>query len=371
MFTQDHLQELLDFSVGNSAVISIYLDTDCAQKPAEMTKLQVRGLLKELNGSNKDDAGVIERYLDHSFDWTKPGLALFSCASHDFFKAYPVAVSFRNRLRIGRKPYVKPLAHLLDNYAYYGVILIDRVGSRFFEYNQGELVETEGFMGEDVRKVKKGAGSSAVGMRGGPRGVQGGNRHEEEVVQRNMRDAADAAGQFFSRKPIRRLFLGGTTENVAQFRDLLSKQLQSCIAGNFAIDMTAGEHEVRENAINLLRAANQDRENRLVNMLITGHAKGNNATIGLDDTLQAISEKRVQTLIISDGLRTPGYIQEESGFVVANLARSPLSDRELIEVDDVIDSAVALTMSQGGNVEVIADNPELEGVGRIGAILHY
>ena len=371
MFTQDHLQELLAFTANGSSVVSMYLDTDCALQPAETTKLQVKGMLKELNGSNEIDAEVIERYLDHSYDWTKPGLALFSCASSDFFKVYPVAISFRNRLRVGRKPYVKPLAHLLDNYAYYGVIVVDRVGARFFEYNLGELQVTEGVLGEDVRKLKKGSGSSAVGTRGGARGGQGGNRHEEEVVQRNMREAANAASHFFEHKPIRRLFLGGTAENVAQFRELLSKQLQSCIAGTFAIDMTAGEHEVRMQAVDLLRNANLEREGRLVQTMITTQAKGGNATIGLDDTLQAISDKRVQTLIISDGLRIAGYVQEEAGFVVANLARSPLSDRELLEVSDVVDSAVAYTLAQGGHVEVIADNPDLEAVGRMGAVLRY
>ncbi len=121
----------------------------------------------------------------------------------------------------------------------------------------------------------------------------------------------------------------------------------------------------------LLHDANSERENRLVQTMITTQAKGGNATIGLDDTLQAISDKRVQTLIISDGLRIPGYVQEEAGFVVANLARSPLSDRELLEVADVVDSAVAYTLAQGGYVEVIADNPDLEAVGRIGAVLRY
>ena len=109
----------------------------------------------------------------------------------------------------------------------------------------------------------------------------------------------------------------------------------------------------------------------MVQSLITTSAKGGSATLGLDDTLQAISDKRVQTLIISDGLRAPGYVQDEAGFVVANLARSPLSDRELLEVPDVIDSAVAYTMIQGGHVEVVADDPDLEAAGRIGALLRY
>lgn len=372
MFTQDHLQELLSFEANSAGVVSVYLDTDCSQQPADTIKLQVRGMLRSLDAEHNKDAEVIERYLDHSYDWTKPGLALFSSAEKEFFQAHPVAVAFRNRLRVGPKAYVKPLAHLLDHYASYGVILIDRVGARFFEYHLGELQAKEGTMGEDVRKVKKGSSSSTMGVRGGgSRGVDGGSRHEEEVVQRNMRDAADAAATFFAKRPIRRLFVGGTAENVAQFRELLPKSLQSRIAGTFAIDMNAPEHEVRDLALDLLTEANEERENRLVQQMITTHAKGGSAAVGLDDTLQAVSDKRVQTLIISDGFNAPGYVHDETGFVVANLARSPFTDGDLREVADVVNEAVALTMAQGGHVEIISDNPDLEGAGRIGAVLRY
>lgn len=371
MFTQDQLQDLLKFNANGAGIVSIYLDTDCSQQTAETIKLQVRGMLRELNGVYGEDAEIIERYLDLSYDWSKPGLALFSSADNEYFRAFPVGLSFRNRVRVGPKPYVKPLAHLLDYYAHYGVILIDRVGARFFEYHLGELQVSEGVMGEDVRHLKKGSGSSAVGTRGGARGAQGGSRHEEEVVQRNLRDAASAASRFFASKPIRRLFIGGTAENVAQFRELLTKQLQSCIAGTFAMDMTAGEHEVRNQTLAMLGEYNVERERKLVETMIAAQAMGANAVVGLDDTLQAIADKRVETLIISDGLRAPGYVKDESGFVVANIARSPLSDQELQEVPDVIDSAVAYALAQGGHVEVISENPDLEAVGRIGAILRY
>lgn len=371
MFTQDQLQELLKFNANGSNVVSVYLNTDCAEQPAETIKMQAKGLLKELEGPHAADGEAIEQFLNHSYDWDSPGLALFSSSQNDFFRAYPAAVSFRNRVRVGPRPYVKPLAHLLDHYAHYGVILIDRVGARFFEYHLGELQSSKGVMGEEVRKLKKGGGSSTVGMRGGARGGQGGSRHEEEVAQRNMRDAADEAGRFFSKKPIRRLFIGGTAENTAQFRELLSKQLQSCIAGTFPMDMNAGEHEVSKATLAMLQDYNTERERQLVQSMITAQAKGANGTVGLDDTLQAVSDKRVQTLIVSDGLRVPGYVQDEAAFVVANLARSPLSEAELQGVPDVIDSAVAYTIAQGGHVEVISEDPELEAAGRIGAILRY
>ena len=367
MLTQEQLQELLSYEANGKQVLSLYLDADISQQPMDAIKLHVKGMAKATNGSYRDDVAALENYLNRSFDWSKPGLAAFSADGGEFFRAFPVNVAFRNRLRVGHKPYVKPLAHLLDYYAHYGVVLVDRVGARFMAYHLGDLQETEGYMGEDIHKLKTGKGSTAVGTRGG----QGGSRHEDEAVQRNLREAAVAANAFFNRKPIRRLFLGGTTETVASFRDLLPKQLQSCVAGTFATNMDAGEADVRKLTLALLRQANDERETKLVQQMITTEAKGGAATIGLDDTLQAISDKKVQTLIISDGFRTPGYIHDESGFVVANLARSPLTEEELTAVADVIDSAVVQTMMQGGHVEVISQNPQLENGGHIGAILRY
>jgi peptide subunit release factor 1 (eRF1) len=368
VFNQENLEELLSYQSNGSDVVSVYLDTDSGRQTAEAIKLQAKGLLKELPNGSEKEASVIERYLELSYDWSRPGLAIFSSDSGKFFRAYPSPVAFRNRVRLGTKPYIKPLTHLLDHYAHYGVVLVDRVGGRFYEYHLGELQATDGFMGEDVRKLKRGAGSSAVGMRGGG---PGGSRHEEEVAQRNLRDCAEAASAFFARRAIRRLFIGGTNETVAQFREMLPKQLLSCLAGTFAIEMTANEHEVRQRTLDLLREVNSEREQKLVERMITLAAKGGNAVTGLDDTLEAVSHKRVDTLILSDGFRAPGYVHGESGIVIANLARSPLSDEELTEAADVIDEAVAQTMANGGYVEVISECPPLEEAGRIGAILRY
>ena len=366
MFTQEDMQQLLSYT-GPSAVVSLYLDTDGGKQPIDTIKQQARGLLREVDNGLKADADYIEQYLLHQYDWAQPGLVVFCSNGGDFFETYPTAVSFRNRIRTGTKPYVKPLAHLLDYYANFGVALVDQVGARFFHFHLGELQRQEGFMGEEVRKSKRGGGSAATGMRGG----DSGGRHNAEWVQHNLRAAADTATSFFSGKSIRRLFLGGTAETVSQFRELLPKQWQSRVAGTFPMDMTAPDSDVRERALTLLQQANEQREKKLVKTMLGAKASGHNGVVGLDDTLQAISEKRVQTLIVSDGFRTPGYVHSDSGFVVANLTKSPLSEAELTAVSDVVDSAVAQTMAQGGHVEVISDNPDLARIGHIGAILRY
>lgn len=372
MITQEQLQELIAFDGGESQVVSLYLNTDTGENTPETIKLQARSMLKEA-GDFPKDFEKIENYLDFSFDWTKPGLAVFSCAAHDFFRSYPTAVSYRSRVRTSPRPHVKPLAHLLEYYANYGVIVVDKVGARFFEYHLAELQDIGGTMGEEIRKSKQGSGSGRAGGSTSATGSRGGqNRSEEEAVQRNWRDTADAAARFFAGKNPRRLFLGGTAENVAQFRDHLSKQMQSRVAGTFTIDMNAGEHEVRRQTIRLMQEANARREESLVQKMITSAAKGTNATIGLDNTLKAVGEGRVQTLVISDGYRTPGYIHDGSAYLtIHENADSPFGDGSWRQVNDVIEAAVHRTMEQGGQVEIVSENNQLEEAGQIGALLRY
>ena len=372
MITEQDLQELLAYDARGGHVVSLYLDVDRSQQTADMIKKQSRSMLKDITVGDRDSE-AIENFLDYAFDWGKPGLAIFSCSSDDYFRDYQVSVPFRNRARVGKKPYIKPLTHLLDYYAHYGVIAVDRVGARFFEYHVGELENMGGTMGDDVRKLKSGGGSTRGGGSSastGQRGGQGG-RNEEEVILRNMRETAVAASEFFANKPIRRLFLGGTAENVALLRDNLTKQLQSRIAGTFPIDMSAGEHEVRQRSLELLREANLNREQKLVNQMITTAAKGGQAVIGLDATLKNISEGRVQTLVISDGYHSTGFIDEQRSILSAyERVDSPFAD-DMVKMDDIVEAAVSRTMEQGGTVEVISDSDELEQVGRIGALLRY
>jgi peptide subunit release factor 1 (eRF1) len=371
MFSQEEMQELVTYEGNGEGVVSVYLDTDNTIQSIDAIKLTARTLLKEVQPQRDKEAQFIERYLDLSYDWAKPGLALFCAQEGNFFRAYQSPVAFRNRIRLGAKPYVKPLAHLLDHYAHFGVILVDRVRGRFIAYHLGEPQAAETYTGEEVRKTKDGAGSSAIGRRGGSTKSSGGGKHEDEVAARNMRECAAAASRFFAERPIRRLFLAGTSENVAQFRELLPKQLLSCLVDSFPMAIDANEPEVRQRALGLLREANAEREVKLVERMAALNAQGANAVVGLDNTLQAVSDKRVDTLIISDGFKSPGYAHDPSGYLVANLALSPLGEGELTVVPDVVDEAVAQTVAQGGHVEVIADNFTLEDAGRIGAILRY
>jgi peptide chain release factor subunit 1 len=301
MLTDRDLQELLNFS-SPGAVLSVYFNTDPAEGNAEALKLRLRSLLEEVN-LPKDKARVLE-YFEHAREWKGRSVAIFSCTARGFFRAYPLAVPLRSRVRVGDHPHVKPLADLLDAFSGYGVALVDKQGARLSLFHLGELIEQEGILGEAVRHTKRGGASSVRGQRGGAAGQ---TRYSEEVVDRNIKDAVKFAIRFFEENRVRHVLIGGTNGNVAQFRAHLPKAWQSLVVGTFPMSMTANHTEVLARAMEIGQQAERRREARLVDTAITNAAKGTGGGVRLDETLSAVHEGRVQTLIVQEGYRSAGY----------------------------------------------------------------
>lgn len=366
MLTDRDLKELLGYQ-AKSPVLSVYLDTDPGKGSADAHKLHLRSMLKEVD--LPDDVEAVLRYFEHEHDWYGKSVALFSCQPEDFFRAYPLAVTLRSRVRISDRPHVKPLADLLDSYGGYGVVLVDKQGARLFSFHLGELREQEGILGESVRRTKRGGGSQAAGRRGG---VAGQTNYAEEVAERNIRDAVEAATRFFSENNVRRILIGGTDDNVASFRSQLPKAWQSLVKGTFPISMVASHTEVLERAMEAGEEAELHREAKVVNAVITGAAKGRGGVLHLDETLKAVREGRVQTLLIRDGFRAPGYRCKSCGYLSGSqFDNCPFCGAESEHIKDAVELAVRQVMQDGGEVEVLHGDPDFNSFDGIGALLRY
>ena len=365
MIADRELQELLNFS-SPETVLSVYLNTDPVEGNAEALKLRLRSLL-EVVSLPEDKAAVLE-YFEHAREWKGRSVAIFSCTARDFFRAYPLAVPLRSRVRVGDHPHVKPLADLLDTFGGYGVALIDKQGARLFLFHLGELIEQEGVLGEAVRHTKRGGASSVWGQRGGTAGQ---TRYSEEVVARNIKDAVEFAVRFFEENRVRRILIGGTDDNVAQFRTYLTKAWQSLVVGTFPMSMTAKHTEVLARAMEIGQQAERRREARLVDEVITKAAKGAGGVVRLDETLSAVHEGRVQTLIVQEGYQSAGYQCAGCGYLTTQeLDACPFCSKDFARIEDAVEMAVRKVMQSGGDVEIVRDNPSLEKVG-IGALLRY
>jgi peptide subunit release factor 1 (eRF1) len=348
-------------------MLSVYLNTVPSEGNADVYKLRLRKLLKEVHLA--EDVAAIERFFNHEYNWAGRSVAVFSCAGQNFFRAYPLAVSIPDQIYVNDCPAVKPLADALDSFGGYGVVLVDKQGARLFFFHLGELREQEGVVGEAVKHTKRGGASSVPGRRGG---IAGRTQHAEEVVDRNMKDSADFASHFFEENHVRRILIGGTDENIAAFRTLLPKAWQSLVVGSFPMSMTSSHGEVLAKAMQIGHEAEHLREKRLVDAIVTAAAKGGSGVVGLEATLGAIHDGRVQTLVVGEGFHEPGYRCQTCGYLTTIKARTcPFCGGQCEHIRDAVELAVQSVMKSGGTVEVVHTSGLMAEAGNIGASLRY
>lgn len=368
MLNEQDLLDLIAYRPGDP-VLSIYLNVDPSLGSADVYKLRLRQMLKEFEDRAPQDVEDILRFIDHEYDWSGRSLAIFSSALDRFFSTYALPLPIRDRARLGNRPYVKPLADILDHYGHYGVVLVDRQGARIFLFHLGQLEEFPGTMGEEVRHTKRGGGSQARGRKGGSAGQ---TRYSEELAERNLRDIADFSTRFFQEHHVRRILVGGTEATLAKFLSLLPKSQQSLVMGTFPMEMTAGHAQVLEKAHEVALQEQSKDEEILVDTVITAAAKAQDGVIGLDDTLGAAHAGRIQTLLIHEGYRESGLRCLGCRFLTAqNPEKCPFCGGEMEQIPDAVELTVRKVIADGGDVQVIHDSQDLRQAGNIAGQLRY
>jgi len=369
MFNQEDLRELAAYRF-DASVLSVYLNVDPTDRSRDEYRLELRQLLKQAEGNAaREDIEAVEAFFDHEYDWSGRGIVIFSCKDHDFWRDYSLAIPVSPGVTVAHRPYISPLAELVDAYGSYAVAVVDRRQLRLFFFDLGEVRGTYEFVGEDVRKLKRGRGSSGGhGRRGG---APISSQHEEEVVRRNIRDAVAEMESFCKRHAPRRLIIAGADRTVAQFQEALPKYLRDKVIGTFSADMNAAEPEIRESSLEILHRVEEERKEALVDAVFTAAAKGENGVIRLADTLGAAHEGRIQTLVIDRDYHEPGYQCKHCSYITDHaLERCPFCGSEFMEIPDAAEALVTKVIEEGGEVEVVDDHPKVKEFG-VGALLRY
>jgi peptide chain release factor subunit 1 len=369
MIDEKVLRGLAKFQ-SDAPILSVYLDVDPTARTSEEYLLALRHMLEEVEGqAAEEDIVAVQRYFEHEYDWSGRGVVVFSGAAAGFWRTYSLAIPVASGVTTARRPYISPLAALMDAYGRYALALVDRQGVTLYLFQLGELVRQEMFEGEEVRKLKKGRGSS-----GGP-GRRGGapisSRRGEEVAMRNLRAAVKATDRFCRRRKPQRLILAGAEHTVAQFRDLLPRPLQERVIGTLGITPGASEPEIRDRSLQVLRRVEEERKAAVAESAFTAAAKGREGVMGLDETLSAAHEGRVRTLIVARDFHAPGYRCDQCGYLTTQqLSACPFCGGAFVEIPDAAEAVVTKVIEDGGEIEVVDGHPRLEQAG-ISALLRY
>ena len=95
------------------------------------------------------------------------------------------------------------------------------------------------------------------------------------------------------------------------------------------------------------------------------------AASGWEETLEAASDGRVECLVFQEGVERSAWQCAACGRVSVKGGRCPLDGMEMEQRDEGLDLAVHQVLAHGGQVLALRDQPDLEPVGGIAALLRY
>lgn len=357
------LAELLEFQTNGQPVLSVYLDTDPAHHAKDQVRLTLKQLLEKFDSATiQRDAARVTRFLASEYDWQSRGLAVF--ASGRFWRVLPVPYRLTNFATVADKPYVRPLIDFALNETL-GIVIVDRENARFFLLHLAEINEVARVWRATPSRHKQGGENTAARIQ----------RHADTHINQNLKHAATQMVELFTNEHCAHIMIGGQVEEAALFRAFLPKYWQNLIIGEFAIDIDATPAQIRTKVTDLIDAANRKEQIELVKTVAEAARKRTpGGALGLTDTLSALEEKRVLTLIISEDFRADGFQCENCGHLSAiELKACPMCGHPLVRINHVIDLAIRKAMEMDSTVIAAHGDAaaRLKRMGGVGALFRY
>jgi peptide subunit release factor 1 (eRF1) len=376
MITSRDLQTLRSWKPADGGhVLSLYVDRRTGTgfwNPADIAPF-VKGLLKELEPSvDTAEHGALAAAAQHAIrvlserEFHDRSLAAFAEPSGGVWTGdlnLPVA----SMARWNCEPYLLPLLEAVGEHSRLGVALVDRGRARLFTIFLGEIEEErDAFNPEPVKHVASTGTDQARTMNLQRRAEEHAHLHWKHVA--SMLDAMARARRFD------RLMLGGSLDAANRLRDILPKRLAESIVGIVPIPVEAGKNDVLAAATELERRVREERDRDEVAALETASAKQARAAAGLDDTLEALREGRVLTLLYAEGVAIRGRRCGNCGSLFeeeAELCR--YCERETLPVEDLLEEMTRRVARSGGTIEPVGEAAaeRLREMGGIGAFLRF
>jgi len=378
--SESRLRELARIHPDDARVLSVFLSLDpsgFAVPPARATEISsvmddAHRRARENDGLSHNARKALEEDMDRARSFLRDfsakgahGLALFACGPADLFEPIRLPRPIETRAVIDDSPFVEPLVELLRTGDNWVVALVNRQVGRILRGDRDRLEELD-VIEDDVHGQHSQGGWSQARYQ----------RSVDEDVQDHLKHVADALFLHFKRRSFDHLLLGGPQETVTDFEGKLHPYLGERLAWRIDIDVeNSHPDEVCAAARPKIEELDRAAVAAALERLREGVAKGARGAAGLDDVLEALNERRVETLLLNLGFTGAGCSCSQCGSVYArDGGQCPADGTPLDCRDDVIESAVHLALEQSARVLVVREEghrAELQSHGGIGAVLRF
>lgn len=377
MFSAELVQRLAKWRSGDHPVVSLYLNVDGKKKirPEDyiihLEALIKEALAKEPAKTVVDDLERVRLFVTEEFDrGSNRGLAIFT-SGDALWEVVPLPVPVDDHLAINMSPHVRQLETIVDAHEPVGVLLTDKQRARLMVIEFGRVVERE----EVVDPLPRHDDDKGDWLKDHVK------THANVAAAQHLKRAAQAMFDLLQRHPFTRLVLGVADELRPEAERQLHAYLRSRLIAGCSLSVSASDDEVIAVVQEHDRRAERAQESQYVDRLraavlaneAAGRTNGDSTlgVAGLEHTLKAVFERRVDTLLVSEGYTAEGWRCTACGFIAIRGRTCAMCGVEMTHVSDVVEEAVEDALVQKCRVEFCIDNADLDVLGRIGALLRF
>jgi peptide chain release factor subunit 1 len=365
---------------GDARVLSVFLNLDPAEfatPPARASEISsviddLHRRLRDNDGLSHDARKGLEEDVERAGTFLRElspkgahGFALFACGDAGLFEGIRLPRPIGTRAVINDAPFVEPLVELLGSGGNWMVVLVNRQTGRLLRGDGHHFDELPAIQDEVHGQHSQGGWSQARYQ-----------RSVDEDVMDHLKNVADAVFLRFKTAPFDHLLLGGPGETRTDFEGKLHPYLRERLAGWIDIDVeNSRPDDVARCARAKIEEHTRENEREALDRLQEAVATNGRGAAGLEPTLEALNERRVETLLLIENFDAAGCTCPQCGSVYAVTGGScPADGTELDCRDNVIENAMHLALQQSARVLVVRDEDngrELESRGGIGAVLRF
>jgi peptide chain release factor subunit 1 len=380
--TTDRLRELAETRSPQGKVLSLFINLDpreFATPPARATEIssvldQAARAIRELESLTGDERAALQADVERVRTALRNGidtkearsLAVFASLPAGLFEILKLPRPVDHKVAISDTPCVEPLACIGTGELWW-LVLIDRKHARLLAGGVDGFVEL--WRHEDDARAKIDADHSDQDGRSERRYERG----IAKEVDNHLRGVASELQTRLRGVRIAGILAGGPTETVAHFETLLHADVAKCLRGRFDTEVwTRGVDDVLAAARPLLNTLTARRDAELLAQIDQGIGKRGRAVAGLSDVLAATHERRIETLVVQEGLTAKGTRCPQCGWMGVSAGGQCPADGTMTEVvDNIVEAAVGRAFGQDARVRYLPAETGIHRHDSIAALLRY
>ena len=369
---RDHLDKLAAYEPDGAPVVSLYLNLAADQHGRDNYDTFVRKAftehVKAFKESSAERASLerdqerIAAYLGEEVNRAANGLALFSSSGSEFFDAIQLDAPLEAHwFFVGSVPHLYPLAKVLDQYPRYASVLLDTNRARIFVFSLGGVERREQITSDKTRRSSMGGWSQARYQ-----------RRAENMHLQHVKEVVDTLERIVREDNIQHIIVAGDDVVVSLLKQQLSKDLDARLVDVLSLQRDAGEDEIIESTLEVLRHKDAETDAEQVQQLIGAWQSAGLGVVGPEATLKALQMGQVDELLITGTAAALGSARlpddAAPGHVLAQTSAPAGVDQDKLKLADEL---VTRARQTGAHVRFIEDPDLLAEFGGVGASLRF